>query len=297
MDFIAQRLRSDCASGATREELQARLEEGRQGFLQGFNEAKEQIESLGLLTADLDGKITDTYNRVLNGLDRLAAKIDSKFSNDTSNAIEATNRFELQAQSSQQNSFSLNLTTQDGDVVTIDISRFQQQSFSAEFAANGDSTSLQVSASQSFSSNFSLTVQGDLDEGELASINELLEDVNSIASDFYSGDLDGAFELAQQLEIDREELSSLNLQLQQTTVSQAYAAYESVAPEVLRPPVAELEQLIGQVEGLLESARQFINPVELLRNSFAGIEELQENSPEKTGLFDRIDELVEQFQL
>lgn len=313
LDFIGQRLRSDFANGAGKEELLARLDEGRRGFLQGFAEAKEQIAALGLLTADLEEEITDTYNQVLAGIDNFADRINSKFSNERldqeSTQISQVNRFELQTQSSQQNSFALSLTTQDGDIVTINISRFQQQSLSAQVSNTGSSgsnkdgapgnsgTSIQVSGSRSFSSNFSLSVQGELDEEELASINALLEDVNAIATDFYAGDLDSAFELAQQLEIDREELASLNLQLQQTRVSQAYVAYESVAPEIANLPSIDLEPLINQVESLLQSAREFAKPVDLLRDAFTAVEALQEQSQQRPELFDNVASLIEKFDL
>ena len=68
LGFISGRLRSDAASGAEPEQLLNRLDEGLDGFIKGFNEAKDIIEGLGLLTPELSNEINDTFDRVTNGL-------------------------------------------------------------------------------------------------------------------------------------------------------------------------------------------------------------------------------------
>jgi len=323
LNFITQRIQADAAGGASEDELLTRLEQGLNGFIQGFNEAKEQIEALGLLTPTLSEEINDTYERVTNGISQLRESIIGEAGTEDSNAdnneitntgliddlnASGINRLRLASQSSESSSFSLSLTTQDGDQVTIDISRASQSSFNAAFDRNGSSSSLSVNQQSSSSSSFSLNVTGELDEDELTAINQLLQDVDAIATDFFNGQYEEAFALALELDIDREELSGLNLQLQKTTTRRALASYQSTAQNDLPSfdaaptvsPFEELNQLIESVENILEEARRFNSPLQLvsdLANGVNQISDLENPQIHNSGLADRINALVSLFDL
>ena len=74
-------------------------------------------------------------------------------------------------------------------------------------------------------SNFSFSVEGELDEDELRAIGELVSDTASLATEFFDGDIDAAFEQALELGFDETELTGFALQLdsiQQTRVTQTY---------------------------------------------------------------------------
>ncbi len=75
------------------------------------------------------------------------------------------------------------------------------------------------------SSSFSFSVAGELDEGELRAIGDLVTNTASLATEFFEGDVDAAFEQALELGFDETELTGFALQLdsiQQTRVTQTY---------------------------------------------------------------------------
>ncbi len=316
LNFITSRIQSDAANGASQDELLQRLDQGLQGFIKGFNEAKDQIEALGLLTPDLSDEINNTFERVTAGIEQLRESIIGDVADDEPSEVigdinrsSNLSRLRLEAQTAESSSFSLSLTTQDGDQVTIDISRASQSSFSANFESDADGSSLSINQQNSSSSSFNLNVTGELDEGELAAIDQLLQDVDAIANDFFGGRLDQAFELALELDINREELSSLNLQLQKTTTSQALAEYQTTAQNNLSSsgvgssqpvtsPFAELNQLIDFVQDLSDKAGKFAQPTRLIEDLANGVSSIgYQEQNNVVNLGEKLNELISQFEL
>lgn len=312
LDFITHRIQSDAVNGATQEQLLERLDQGLQGFIKGFNEAKEQIEALGLLTPELSNEINDTFERVTGGIEQLRESIVGEVADEIDgigdiNRGTNLSRLRLDAQTAETRSFSLSLTTQDGDRVSIEISRASQASFSSNFENNGNSSSLSISRQSSSSSSFNLTVTGELDDEELAAINSLLEDVDAIANDFYAGRLDQAFDQALELDINREELSSLNLQLQKTTTTQALAAYQTTAQNNLPAndetqttpvsPFADLNQLIDILQDLSDKAGKFAEPVRLIEDLANGVNDENHQQRNDITLGETLKALISQFDL
>ena len=90
----------------------------------------------------------------------------------------------------------LSLKTQEGDVVQISAGfqeAFSQSSSSTEFADGVVNQELSIAALSA--SRFSLVVQGDLNEEELAAIQQLVDKVDPIATNFFAGgefNLEGA---------------------------------------------------------------------------------------------------------
>lgn len=95
---------------------------------------------------------------------------------------------------SQRNEADISFTTAEGDVVTI--SNYHEQAYS--LAAEKWSTPLQqgmnFTASVLNADAVSLSVTGDLNEEELADIQNLLVELTSIAGSFFSGNLDKAMD-------------------------------------------------------------------------------------------------------
>ncbi len=312
LDFITHRIQSDAANGASQEQLLQRLEQGLQGFIEGFNDARDQIEALGLLTPELSDEINDTFERVTSGIEQLRESIVGDESAGIGDINRSTNlsRLRLDSRTTESSSFSLSLTTQDGDQVSIEISHASQSSLAAYFERNNNGSSLSISQQNHSSSSFNLHVIGELDEGELEAINQLLQDVGAIANDFFGGRLDQAFEQALDLNINREELSSLNLQLQKTTTRQALAAYQTTAQNGLSAanesqsepvsPFADLNQLISILQDLSDKAGKFARPLRLIEDLANGVSSISHQRNEPNNIFDlgeKLNELISQFEL
>jgi cell division septation protein DedD len=130
---------------------------------------------------------------------------------------------------------SLNIVTQDGDAISI---RFRSregvavQSGSAGTAQDGSaSTDFRLYAFAS--GRVEIAVQGELDQDELKAIGELVEKVDTLATDFFGGDFEAAFAAASELGFDSSEIASFSLKL-----SLRESARISTRPALLQPEPA-----------------------------------------------------------
>lgn len=231
LGFIERRLILDQADGATQAELASRLEAGLEGFEKGFAQAKEQLEALALFSPEIEADINRTYDLVHQGISSLKEKYvgiteplqsankiaDTETSTtnteptisapDLASTLSSPNNF-----FAQRNDFSFDLKTRDGDTVTIRAS------------------AQEINASQygkESSSNFSIEINGELDEGELAAINDLLSQVNDLATTFFSGDMSKAFEQALNVGYDYEEIAQFALKLTHSEVQANPSNYQT----------------------------------------------------------------------
>lgn len=84
LQFIEQRLASEQLSGASNEELDILLEQGLSGFKQGFSEADA---ILGDQSDVVSEAITQLYNEVIDGFEKLTAQYITNESSDTDGVI------------------------------------------------------------------------------------------------------------------------------------------------------------------------------------------------------------------
>ena len=275
LGFIAKQLDRDKAAGASAEELESRLQAGLKGFKQGFNEAKEKLEALSLLSPPVHASITKTYDLVMEGIDDLAlqhlgkllAPAEVKVSGSETNADTAV-RAENTALYSQYlahraDTFSFEPITGEGDKVVISAARQETNSASVQV---GDGN-LSLQASSQSTSSFSLTVEGDLNDDERAAINQLLVQVDALAADFYRGDVQGAFESALGLGYDSDQISAFALNLTRVEVQRASTAYSGEGSNRdggIQQQLAPLGHFVKDLLAAMDSAKQFEQPRALL---------------------------------
>jgi len=97
---------------------------------------------------------------------------------------------------SRRNEANISFTTAEGDVVTIANHQEQAYSLASEKWSSPLQQGMNFTASALSVDAFSLSVQGDLNEEELADIQNLLADLASIAEHFFSGNLGKAMDEA-----------------------------------------------------------------------------------------------------
>lgn len=246
LGFIEQRLRKDAKEGASSEELSQRLEEGLAGFKKGFAEAKEKIEALGLLSAEVEDDIGKTYDLVTDGIkdlrERFVEGLNDKSSLEKSdksekvanlgNKVKGLTASYGQVSYAQMNALKFEVETADGDVVSI--SARSKELYAAEYRAGSYNTGNAAGAFEQFSSRseqssrFEFSVNGELDEDEMRAIDQLLNKVEDLSADFFAGDLDSAFNQALNLGYDSEEIVGYSLNLRQVEVQRVAAAYQQV---------------------------------------------------------------------
>ncbi len=77
--------------------------------------------------------------------------------------------------------------------------------------------------------SFSFSVNGELDEGELKAIGNLVADANELAATFFDGDMDQAFNKALELGFDDQELTGFALQLTRQEQVKVVNTYETIS--------------------------------------------------------------------
>ena len=129
----------------------------------------------------------------------------------------------------------LEIRTLEGDVVKIDFRTSTNVRLGATEAAGGQE-SLKVRISE----RTSLQVEGDLNAAELAAIGDLVRKVDSLANEFFAGDVEQAFAAAADLQIDSTQLAdfSLNLGMSQKVrmrTTEAVTSRDAVSQPVTNP--------------------------------------------------------------
>ena len=277
LGFIERRLQMDVAEGATREQLESRLEAGLAGFKKGFAEASEKLKALSMLSPEVEQDIGTTYDLVLNGIDALREKFLGAVT-ETENPPEATplatrqQAYGALVNSSYQyasaSSFSFQLTTADGDKVTISAS--SSQAFSSQYTkgVSGGSSVEAMNASYSATRASSWSVQGDLNEQEMQAIEDLLGQINQLAGDFFAGNLDEAFNQALALGYDQEQITAFSLNLTQVDVQRVSTAYQQFNDAPLGENPGErllpVGHFIRDLLDALETAGDFAEPKNVL---------------------------------
>jgi hypothetical protein len=151
--------------------------------------------------------------------------------------------------------FSLRLRTADGDAVTIRLSSDK----AGTSAVNSDGQGRSISLSGSQKSSFQFSVEGELDEGEMQALADLLDQVGSISEQFFAGDLESAFRLASELAFDKSEIASFDIRW---NMSRTEMAGESV--EYAGHPVYPADRFVADVLRAADFAERLNQPRNLV---------------------------------
>jgi hypothetical protein len=155
----------------------------------------------------------------------------------------------------------MEIQTREGDVIRLQVGAAQSAAFSSASVSGPDGRAQAFSASFSSSSYFSFSVEGDLNEEELAAINTLFGEVNDVAEVFFGGDTDKAFDMAMNVGLDAEQLAGFAVNMNRTEVTaakQAYASVDGARPksdnEQMFQALADFASRVKQAKDVLEES-------------------------------------------
>jgi len=242
-DFVSQGLAQARSRGASDADLDRMYNAALSGIEKGFQEATEILEDLNMLTPEISATIDETKDLTFEALAGLAPSNETASTRQTS--ISAAERY------SKAESFSLDVMTREGDKVSIRFNSEASQTASLGAYSDGNSSALSFGLERSASSSYSFSVEGDLNEEELDALTEMIQDLNVIADDFYSGDVQDAFAKATEFEMDKSQFMNLNVTMTQSTSYSAVAAYEQV--QQLDNPLGEGGRHLGQLVNNLDN--------------------------------------------
>lgn len=293
-DFVAQGLSAAKARGASDERLNEMYNAAVKGVEKGFKEAREILDNLDVLKGDIKSQVDETEKLTFDALANIAP-----------GSREATALAVIGAAEQYRNAedMSLKVRTQDGDEVSINFSR--NQSYAAAYGAGADSQGNAVAwmnVSRSESSQYQFSVQGELDEGELDALQQMIRDISGVANEFFNGDVQKAFEQSANIHFDGSELASMQLDMSYSRSLSQAASYEQVGS--LEQPVDKPGLRLGQLmKDLAESAGApslgFLqSPAQTSRDLMTGLVEQDSRFQEaidsiQSGLYSHLQQLLD----
>lgn len=244
-DFVAQGLEAARARGASEERLTEMYNAAVKGVEKGFAEAREILDELSMLSDPIAAQIDETEQLTF---DALAGIAPGSAAQASQVALGGAERFR------NAEDMSLTVRTQDGDEVTINFSR--NQSYDAAYGAGADNRGNSVAwmnVSRSESSQYEFSVKGELDEGELDALQQMIRDIAGVADEFFNGDVQKAFEQSADISFDAGELQSMQLNMSYSRSWAQATTYEQVGG--LDQPSDKPGKRLGQLmKDLAESA-------------------------------------------
>ena len=168
----------------------------------------------------------------------------------------ATSANLTQLAASRTRSFQMQVVTQEGDKVTIEVNAAQAVAVQQGGYSTGGGNVSVFNGTLASSNHFSFSVQGNLNANELKSLNDLFQQVNKIADTFYGGDVQQAFDQASQVGVDSQQIAAFAVNIQQTqavAVRSTYAAVQNAGAQQAsvssdQTPYQPLGDFAGQLQ-------------------------------------------------
>jgi len=251
LSFVQARLKLAEVDGADEEQLKQLRAEAKAGVDRGIDEANDVLGGLGLLTKEVKQGIAQARDLIYDGIEGKSP---------STNLIEASQSF----RQVEKQGFQLDIKTKDGDAVTIRFNQVDKQAFDSSYRRTDEGESLSIQQGYLSSSQLSFSVEGELDEEELESINRFIKEVNKVADTFFDGDTQAAFERGLELGFDTEQIASFALKLNHNVTSVATASYRQVseqdAPQL--PGADQLSNLLSQLKNVVAQTAQLFADIE-----------------------------------
>ncbi|MBQ4839569.1 DUF5610 domain-containing protein [Pseudoalteromonas luteoviolacea] len=238
LGFVQGAINKAKADGKDDDTLKGMLEQARKGVQMGIDEATDELTESGLLNDDITEGIEKSKEGIFKGLDEFEKEL---FDPSPQHLSVSAAQF-----ASLSNKAEYAFTTAEGDEVVISFSDAYSQSRAASYERDGNNVGFAYGESQSQEVSFSISVNGELNEKEQEAINAMMEDIRDVSDSFFAGEYDEAFELAQGLSLNSEQISNFTMDLRQSKTSAAIAQYQQ------SNPMKELEQAFAPLDKRLE---------------------------------------------
>ncbi|WP_344797151.1 DUF5610 domain-containing protein [Litoribacillus peritrichatus] len=261
-------------AGASDERINELASAARQGVEQGFGEAREIIGDAGIMSDELAQDIDTSEARIYDRIDQVVEPRDDETTEPTSGLSRPDNLVAGNDLNYREQSGVVQIKTNDGDTVTISLASVDYEA--ASYRQTQDSEQFGYTAYSG--SQFSVSVDGDLDEGELTALYDFLGQVDGVAQSFFDGDLGSALDQAMNLSYDTSELASFALDFSYTEVSASTRAYQNVQDlGEETPSLANLPNIFNPIESFANRMTEMVEQASLLSDSPLGMLELLDN--------------------
>jgi hypothetical protein len=268
--FVGSALSKLASNGASDEQISEKIDAAKEGIKVGFESA---IRDLGdLLTEPLKADIDETRKVISVGIEDLSEQYLSK-------PVQTITKQQDITASSQSTQFKI--TTNDGDEISISFASSQVAGTSKTlFNSNGleNENTSELITYQGKTQNFELRVTGSLNEEEFLAINDLVNKVDEVTSQFFYGDVQKAYEQSMNLGFDNEQLAGFALQLRQsesyTKIRQygevKYANDNQELNQSNNPPKS-VAQYMNKMLDVMESSKELLSSEDEYKSIINGL--------------------------
>lgn len=291
-DFVSNGIEKAKANGADDEQLNAMFEQAREGVNRGLDEALAELEDISLLTEDIENGVAQTRNIFEEQLGNLK---QSYFPEDAIPETQAQQY--MGATKAYSESSILELTTKEGDKVSISFNQNQSAGFSYDQSNSDNGFSQSLSLSSFSSKSFSYTVEGDLSDDEKAAIGNLVSQIADVQESFFGNNIEEAYQRVSALNVDFNQISSVSLELTQTqtVATQSYKAIENMDSNIgnlasIKDDIDKVSNFMEQIKALKDDADESLNInngqlVSLMNAMFKEVFEPSQSSADVFNLF------------
>ncbi len=209
--LAAHRVDDESGLRGLAEKFRAKLERGTSAADIEFNldhsllDLTRSLRAEGVSAEDIDTAVSTFKSQ-------LAAEVNALADAAGSSAAETT-KSAVAAREVVKNRLSLDILTTEGDRVSI---RFRSKEVTSAAVAqvSGEAgTATAASVNVLSRGRIAIEVDGELNADELAAINDLLDDVDAVAGEFFGGDVEAAFAAAARVGIESDALSAFDLRM------------------------------------------------------------------------------------
>jgi len=236
------------------------------------NDKKSDLNALLQAKQDADRQVQSVSQKVPSRADDVSTSDQGRV------MASRMQQFERAYQYSE--TMSIQMTTQEGDQVTLDFRQMyaEYQSYKEEQQGEMGPQGVRYFESReamemtAFEEHFAFSVEGDLNEAELGAVFDVFEQVDSLANEFYEGDLEVALQKAMELNIDYGQLQSMSLSMTQSSVEvtrfqqEAMAQYQQMQDQI--EDAAQSTEESGQVSDLPPYLQQWQATIARLEDQF-----------------------------
>lgn len=188
----------------------------------GFKQAKESLANLNVLSQGFDTE----FNSIESSVNRFLDQLQSPQTTEISASAES---YQTSSQASIQ------IETRDGDIVTIDLSNSTSQQQQSASLQTNDYSGYIYGASSESSNSLTFSVSGELDEGELNAISNLVGDIAKTVGQFEKGNVNAALEMSKKIDSQSEELSGFSFNVKTSEQYRAIDLYQKTQTEAVEP--------------------------------------------------------------
>ena len=200
--------------------------------------------------------------------------------------LKQSNGFLLNTSRQSSVESSINITTKEGDTVSLNFSRASN----SEQTFVNNSSGFAYSSSSTSSVALNISIEGDLNNLERKSIFKLVERIEKIVDTFNKRETQDALHKIQELNINSEALSQFSFNYRQSTTQTALLAYQAVG-DITKPAPISKDSVINETSSPVATGAELVEDINSVARAVDEV--LEQENPFTTliGIFNEINRI------